>query len=83
MYCLYYQAKVEERYCWFLVAALRSFEHLAFDRTMDKKSSTFEFLVPQENEKYFLSAMQYFVDHNIVTNLQKLPNRLIQPDAEV
>lgn len=80
MYCLYYQAQVQEKYCWFFVAILRSFEHLAFDRTLDKTSSTFEFFVPQENESYFLSVMEYFKNQEIISNLNKLPNRLIDPN---
>lgn len=83
MYCKYYQAQVLEKECWFLVAILRSFEHLAFDRTLDKATSTFEFLVPEENNLIFLKLMDYFIEHKIVSNLQELPNRLTDPNAIV
>lgn len=52
-YCSYYQAHIKRPYCWFLVAVLRSFEHVAFDRTIDKNNSIFEFFVPHDTEKYF------------------------------
>jgi hypothetical protein len=83
MYSLYYQAHVREKDCWFLVATLRSFEHLAFDRTFDTATSTFEFFVPIDNEAYFLQVMDYFVSHHIVTNLIRLPNRLINSGQQI
>lgn len=82
-YCIYYQAYVQEKNCWFLVATLRSFEHLAFDRTFDKSRSIFEFFVPSNNEPYFLEIMNYFVKNGIVSNLEKLPNRLLDDTAVV
>jgi hypothetical protein len=83
MYCLYYQAHVNEKDCWYLVAVLRSFEHLVFDRTFDKKKSIFEFFVPHDLEYYFLEVMSYFEREHIVTYLEKLPNRLFDLDAIV
>jgi len=82
-YCSYYQARIVEQDCWFLVAVLRSFEHLVFDRTFDKETSTFEFFVPQELEKTFLEIMDYFQHEGIVLELSPLPNRLIDPREEV
>ncbi len=80
MYSSYYQAHVAEKDCWFLVAILRSFEHLAFDRTVDKERSIFEFFVPEGNEASFLELMDYFEGQGIVSDLQKLPNRLARED---
>lgn len=77
MHGLYYQAQVSEKDCWYLVAILRSFEHLAFDRTLDKETSTFEFSVPENNEAIFLELMEYFAKHGIIRNLERLPNRLV------
>lgn len=82
-YCTYYQAQVVEKYCWFLVAVLRSFEHLSFDRTYDRATSTFEFFVPQDGEDTFLQVMDYFKKEGVITTLQQLPNRLKDPDAIV
>lgn len=81
--CLYYQAHVLKKDCWFLVAILRSFEHLAFDRTIDKESSLFEFYVPQATQKYFLELMDYFQKNGIVLDLQEFPNRLKDPSSQI
>jgi hypothetical protein len=82
-YCLYYQAKIVERECWFLVAIMRSFEHLAFDRTVDKETSTFEFFVPCQVEPTFLELMSYLKKHDVVLELHALPNRLRDPEAVI
>jgi hypothetical protein len=79
-YCSYYQAQVERSLCWFLAATLRSFEHLSFDRSLDGGvTSTFEFFVPQEMEGQFERIMEYYLHKGIVKNIQKLPNRLLDP----
>ena len=76
-YCSYYQANVNPPDAWFLVSILKSFENVAMDRTLDPKKSLFEFFVPETNEDIFLYVMKYFEQEGIVTNLQKVPNRLI------
>lgn len=81
MYCKYYQAQVREKDCWFLVAILRSFEHLAFDRTIDTETSTFEFFVPEAQVATFLELMNYFINMGLVTNLTEMPNRLTDLNA--
>ncbi len=82
-YCQYYQGQVKRNDCWFFVGIMRSFEHLMFDRTIDLPSSTFEFFVPDSMEEQFLSIMDYFQKKGIVSNLQKLPNRLLDPAAVI
>lgn len=82
-YSIYYQAHVKEKDTWFLVATLRSFEHLVFDRTLSKETRTFEFFVPPAQEETFSSLMQYYTREGIVTNLVKLPNRLLDPSETV
>ncbi len=77
-YSLYYQAHVKREYCWLFVGALRSFEHLVFDRTLDKARSLFEFFVPEAYEAHFLEIMHYFIERHIVHDLVKLPHRLSQ-----
>lgn len=75
-YCHYYQATVRKSDAWFLVAVLRSYEHLAFDRTLKKNDSRFEFFVPQSLERHFLHLINYFQKEGIVTDFVQLPNRL-------
>ena len=76
LYCSYYQAYVQPSKAWFFVAALRSFEHVAFDRTLDKQESIFEFFVPMAMEHDFLRCIEWFVSRSIVKNVAKVPNRL-------
>lgn len=75
-YCLYYQADVQRSKCWFLVAILRSFENIAFDRTLDKQSSVVEFFVSQDRQIEFLELMQALAERGVLSNLRQLPNRL-------
>jgi hypothetical protein len=74
-YCSYYQAAILKEKVWYFTAILRSYEHLVFERTIDKEKSIFEFFVPPDLEHYFLETMHYFQQQDIVRNLQKLPNR--------
>lgn len=76
LYCSYYQAHVKRELCWLVTAALRSYEHTAFDRTLDPSVSLFEFFVPVSTENVFLVIMNYFESEGLIYNLQKLPNRL-------
>ena len=80
-YCEYYQAHVKREGCGMLVSVLRSFEHLVFDRTIDKANSIFEFYVPTSQEATFLEVMRYFQDAGIVVDLMKKENRLRDPQA--
>lgn len=79
--CSYYQASVPKEKHWMLTAWLRSFEHLAFDRTCDTENGVFEFFVPQDLEHYFLQIMEDFKQRGLVYDLKKLPNRLADQDA--
>ncbi len=83
LYCSYYQAYVLRSECWFVVAVLKSFEHMSFDRTLDTETSLFEFYVPPTTERYFLELMEYFIDNGFVTDLRKLPNRLSDPSQKL
>lgn len=83
LYCAYYQAHVVREQCWFVTAALKSYEHIAFDRTIDTASSLFEFFVAPSTEKYFLEIMGYFQEEGLVSGLVKLPNRLIDSLEQV
>ena len=76
LYSSYYQANVKKELCWFITATLRSYEHLAFDRTLDPETSLFEFFVSPFSENFFLEIMSYYQEEGLITNLVKLPNRL-------
>ena len=52
---------------------------MAFDRTLDKSTSLFEFFVPEGQEHSFIIVMQYLIERGIVINLRKLDNRLMDP----
>jgi hypothetical protein len=80
--CAYYQAIALKEKHWILTAFLRSFEHLAFDRTCDTEKGIFEFFVPQDLEHYFLDIMKYLHQEGIIWDLQKLPNRLGESDTQ-
>lgn len=82
-YCSYYQAYIDKTFCWYFVAILKSFEHLAFDRTLDTKTNLFEFYVPIAREQEFLQLMHYFEQKHLMHDLKKLPNRLIAADQEL
>jgi len=82
-YCLYYQAHVKKEWCWFLVGILRSYEHLAFDRTINKEKSIFEFYVPQSMQPYFEDLMDYFLKEGVITSCEQMENRLMQPGQEL
>ena len=82
-YCLYYQAQVKREKCWFLVAILRSFEHMAFDRTVDKANSIFEFFVPASMKNDFEQVMNYFLAEGVITEFKQLENRLMRPGQEI
>lgn len=74
---LYYTAQVKREQCWVLSAALKGTENVAFDRTLDKNQSIFEFFVPADTEPIFLKLMDYMIKQGVVISLQKTINRLI------
>ncbi len=80
-YCRYFQAQIDRSRIWFFTATLRSFEHLCFDRTLDKQKSIFEFFVPEENVQKFMGLMHWYQTHSYVSYVQELPNRLASPDS--
>jgi len=77
-YSCYYQANIEKSKGWFFVGILRSYENMAFDRTLDKETALFEIFVPKDLQAEFLALMQVMTDRKIVSNLRELPNRLAQ-----
>lgn len=83
LYCSYFQAHVKPATGWFVVAALKSFDHLCFDRTVDVAASIFEFYVPESFETTFLDIMHWMQDQGYVSDIKKLPNRLLDPSAQI
>ena len=79
-YCIYYQAHIPREFCWFLTATLRSYEHVAFDRTLNKEKSIFEFFVPESMESLFLQVMARIEKEGVVQDLKRLPNRLLSEE---
>lgn len=77
MYCSYYQAHVKKETGWFVVGILKSFEHMMFDRTVNVENSIFEFFVSPAAEQYFLQVMTYLEQEGYISDLKKLPNRLM------
>lgn len=82
-YCSYYQVTIDRPAGWFVGATMHSFEHLAFERTIDAPGGVNEYFVPQDLEAQFLECMQGLLDMGVVKEIKKLPNRLLQPDALV
>lgn len=75
-YCHYYQAHTPASTACIFVGILRNHEHLVFDRTLDLSTSTFEFFVPADQEQEFIALMNILANRKLVSNIQKLPNRI-------
>lgn len=84
-HCLsaYYRACVHRSLSWYFVAILKSYEHVAFDRTFDIEQSIFEFFVPRDMESTFLALMHKMEQEGIIKDLHKYPNRLTDPRETV
>lgn len=82
-YSSYYQAYVEKNFCWYVVAILKSFDHLAFDRTLDTPTNLFEFYVTPGKEQEFETLMNYFEKNNYIRDFKKLPNRLMDQSQQL
>ena len=76
-YCAYYTGHVKKETAWLLTAILRGTEHVAFDRTLDKKNSIFEFFVPEAMEPVFLEVAELLKKNHLLLTLEKKENRLI------
>lgn len=79
-YSLYYQARVQKELCWMVTATIRFMDHVAFDRTVDKEQSIFEFYVAPDLEAEFLSVANRLIKHKVFLTLEKLPNRMMTED---
>jgi len=79
----YYQAHILREQTWFFTAALRSLEHMAFDRTINKEESLLEFFVPHAMNRQFLDFMADMTKRGLVLSMQPMPNRLQEVDAVI
>jgi len=77
-FCHYFQALVIKQKTWFFVATLRGFEHLCFDRTLEKSEGRFEFFVPASGKDTFIKLMRWYESQGIVSDFQELPNRFAE-----
>lgn len=75
-YSAYYQAVLKKEEALFAVGTLKFFDHVCFDRTIDKEKLLYEFFVPPALEAEFLAIMAFLTAKGIVFNLIKLPNRI-------
>lgn len=82
-YSSYYQAYIEKNFCWYVVAILKSCDHLAFDRTLDTPTNLFEFYVTPGREQEFENLMRYFEKNHLVRDFKKLHNRLMDPGSQL
>jgi len=75
-YCLYFQAHIEPKNCWFLIAVLKAEEHVAFVRTCDTNASIVEFFVPESMQDHFLHTIDRLKTKGIVDSVVQMPNRI-------
>lgn len=80
-YCSYYQATIERKNHCFIVAILKSFDYVCFDRTIDAQKGVFEFFVPVHQEPTFLALMDEFKRKGLMGDVEKMPNRLEHEEA--
>ena len=83
MFSEYYLAYLKKEECYFFSAALKSLEHVALARTLEKDKSLWEFFVSEENEDTFIKFLKYFQKQKIVIDFEKCENRLLDPETEV
>ena len=77
MYGIYFQAHIPPAHCFLVIGILKSYEHIVFTRTLHVDKSILEFFTTQETVKTFLAIMDNLRKHDLVFNLQEMPNRLI------
>lgn len=75
-YSSYYQVTIDRSRGWFVAAVMRSFEHLAFERSFDAQHGINEYFVPKDLENHFLAIVKELAKMGVVKEINKLPNRL-------
>ncbi len=79
---LYFQAHVKKEFCWIVSSTLRFTEYVAFDRTVDKDQSIFEFFVAPDLLDVFLDVILKLQQEGIVFDFVQLPNRFIHNNSK-
>ena len=79
----YFQATVVGPDATLLVAVLKTFDSLCFDRTLDRETGLFEFFVTPLETELFLSVMYAFEQRGVVKDLREQPNRLLDPAQQL
>ena len=79
-YSVYYQARVQQELCWMVTSTMRFSDHVAFDRTVDKENSVFEFFVSPDLEHVFLDVAHKLMEQGVILDLKKMENRLKHED---
>lgn len=74
--CRYFQAYIPRKSTLYVTALLRSFEHLAFDRSLDAQAGLSEFFVPPAMVEHFLSITNFLHQEGLMSQPQELDNRL-------
>ncbi len=69
---VYYQANIKKSKVWMVSSTLKYCDGLAFERTIDKKQSKFEFYVSPDLENIFLDLIKIFENESIIFNLKKI-----------
>lgn len=82
-FCAYYQVTIDRKQGWFIGAALHSFEHLAFERTIDTEAGINEYFVPPDLEEIFLNCLEGLKSLGAIKEYKKHPNRLQEPNSKV
>jgi hypothetical protein len=78
MYCTYFQAHVPPSSCFLVIGMLKSFEHMAFARTLDVQKGVVEFFVPAQATPFFIELAKLLEKHSLIFDLVELPNRLAE-----
>lgn len=76
MYCRYYLARLVKETTWFVVGLLKAESNLVFERATDEDPQLFEFFVPTDREREFLSFMECLRRRGLVVTLEQARNRL-------
>lgn len=80
LYSIYYQAQVQKELSWMVTSTIRYCDHIAFDRTVDKEGSIFEFYVAPDFHDEFLLVAHKLLERKVFLTLQQMPNRLMIDD---
>ncbi|MGD1997876.1 MAG: hypothetical protein PVJ92_03105 [Candidatus Dependentiae bacterium] len=76
MFCTYYYAQAVKEKMWLLMAHLKSFDSIAFHRTVDGTNDQMEFFVPPAHDKLFRHFLELYTKEGILEWYEQRENRL-------